>query len=61
MTASRIVKSSGRRALDRAALDYRRAQPFPAAAGRVAGRRDQPDVPVRFNMRRARAPPGIRS
>jgi periplasmic protein TonB len=54
VTASRVVKSSGSAALDRAALDMiARAAPFPPPPPALAGPEVRLTVPVRFNMRDA--------
>ncbi|MGH6769404.1 MAG: energy transducer TonB family protein [Xanthobacteraceae bacterium] len=50
--ASRIIKTSGSSALDRAALDMiTRAQPFPPPPAALRGAEIRLTVPVRFNMR----------
>ncbi|MPZ40098.1 MAG: TonB family protein [Rhizobiales bacterium] len=50
--SSRVVKTSGSAALDRAAIDMvRRAQPFPPPPTALPGVEVSLTVPVRFNMR----------
>jgi protein TonB len=52
VTASRVTKSSGSDALDRAALEMiARSQPFPPPPVGLAGAEVRLTVPVRFNMK----------